>query len=182
MRFATWGVVVVCACARERVTAEPHAVVAVAPASVSASAVASAPAARDAGAPPRMTWRVMNRRYVEDDAGVPREVWIEVRLEVAGKNFGPWRFDAPACTLGRSEDKHSVAQLTCYDAGGGEYIDVREKKPGQYVLVKYAQGEGYVDEPSKPTGVTTIGTFETSDPIDDVIVSADGGAYKGYGP
>ena len=146
--------------------------------SASAIAIASAPAAREAGPPPpHLIWRVMRQHYVEE-AGVPREMWIDVQLEVAGKVLGPWRFDAPSCWLGGlSKNAHSVAQLTCYYAGGGEYIDVREKKPGHYVVIKYAQDEGYADEPSKPEGMTTVGTFDTMDAIDVAIVSADGGVY-----
>lgn len=169
---------VIAAChRRESAIADPHDGAGI------VSVIASAPVVpHDAGPTPHMIWRVLGRHYFEDEAGVPRDIWIEVQLEVAGKVFGPWKFVAPACTLGASEDKRSVAQLSCYYAGGGDYIDVRRKKPGQYAVVRYAQDEGYADEPSKPENVTTIGTFETNDALDDAIVTADGGAYSPWTP
>ena len=177
-------VVLVGACHR---ASTDHATVDVRPTQSEAAVAASAsvaPLVRDAGPPPDIVWRVLGHKYVENDASYPIEMWVDVRLEVAGKTFGPWRFGAPACTIGAVFDKNGIAQLTCYYAGGGEYVEILEKKAGEYTIIRFAQGEGYADEPTpKKEGLKTIASITTKSPlVSDAIVTADGGVYTAYGP
>jgi len=146
------------------------------------ASASAAPSARDAGPPPQIVWRVLDHRDVQDDAGHPLEMWIRVQLEVAGKTFGPWTFGSSTCALEPPESKRIVSFLSCYSAGRGDYVEIREKKPGEYAVVTYARDEGWRDEPAPKENVKTVGTIQASSLARDAIVSADGGTYSAFTP
>jgi len=155
----------------------------VSPEAMAAAPASAAPIVVVAGPPPDIVWRVLGHKYVENDASYPIEMWVKVQLEVAGRTFGPWKFAAPACTIGAAFDKNGIAQLTCYYAGGGDYVEVLEKKNGEYAVIRFAQDEGNADEPAPKRNVTTIATLKPATPLrTDAILTADGGAYTPYAP
>ena len=179
--------VVVVACHRaptDHATVDPHPVQLEAASSVGAAPAASAaPVVHDAGPPPDIVWRVLDHKYVENDSGYPTQMYVEIQVEAAGQTLGPWKFAAPACMRGTPTLKNGVAMLSCYWGGAGDYVEVVEKKDG-YAVMRYAQGEGYADEPApRHEGLTTIGTIKTKDHLgSDAMLTPDGGAYTPYGP
>ncbi len=163
----------------DRATGDPpHVLLEAASATNVAASASTASRVRDAGPPAQIVWRVLDHKYVEDDAGRPLEMWVNVQLEVAGKLFGPWRFGAPSCALERQAGKHTVSKLSCYYAGGGDYVEIRGEKPGEYVVVTYAQDEGWADEPAPKTNTKIVARIQTSSLVYDAIVAADGGSYS----
>ena len=129
-----------------------------------------------------LVWRVLDHVFVEE-AGVPLTMRVVIQLEVGHAVLGPFELQEPGCTLGASSnDATVIAGLTCYYAGGGDYIEVRETSPGQYAVTTYAQSESFADEPEPAkVGQRSLGKFYAArPPLDQHIVSADGGAYEAY--
>ncbi len=131
--------------------------------------------------PTKLVWRVLDHAFVEKD-GVPTVMRIVLRLEVGNATVGPFELGEPGCTLGGyGDDPSVVAGLTCYYAGGGDYVEVHETSPGSYVVTTYAQAESYPDEPSQKEAKRKLGTFIAArPPLEQVIVALDGGAYSAY--
>ena len=136
----------------------------------------------DAAPPPEIVWRVLGHKNVRDAVGRPRDVWVNVQLEVAGRVFGPWHFGTDACFIGAPPDKSVVSTLACVTGGGGDHVEVREKKPGEYVVVKYSEEEGSENEPASKSDVKTVGMIHAASLSRAAIVSADGGAYSAFDP
>jgi hypothetical protein len=154
-----------------------------------ASASASAPPVAGSLLPPppatKLVWRVMQHTFVEDDAGgAPIEMKVVLELEAQGVVVaGPFELSEPGCTLGGiSTDPAVASALSCYYAGGGDYVEVREKSPGAYVVVRYYRGEGYSDEPDPPkSDESVLGSFRAArPPLESEIVARDGGVYEAY--
>ncbi len=132
-----------------------------------------------------IVWRILDHAFVEDDAGgAPHEMWVKLQVEIAGQVVGPFTLEEPGCTLGsQSPDPRVVSSLSCYWAGVGDYVEIHEKTPGEYVVTTYRQTEPYPDEPLPPkTNMRTRGTFHTTPPmpLGEALVAADGGAYSAY--
>jgi hypothetical protein len=134
--------------------------------------------------PGAIRWRVLDHAFVEDDAGhAPHEMWVKIQLEVEGHVVGPFTLDEPGCTLGsESTDPNVVSALSCYYAGGGDYVEI-QAKGGEYVVLTYYQGEGSeVDDPAPPkTNMKTLGTFHVAHALSAdaaALVAQDGGKYS----
>lgn len=132
-----------------------------------------------------LVWRVLSHELDLNDAGAPMSMRVVVQLEVGDQVVGPFELTEPGCTLGSDgDDRTVVSGLTCYYAGEGDYVEVHEASPGNYVVTTYGQSESYPDEPSPPKVDTReLGRFIAArPPLSDAIVAADGGTYNAYGP
>ena len=147
---------------------------------VPSSVLAPGPPPSPIDAAPRaaVVFRVLDHAFIEDDAGgAPKAMWIKLQVEVDGEIVGPFRIDEPSCTLASPPaDSHVLSRLSCYYAGGGDYVEVRQKRPREYLVIQYYQGESYIDEPARPAPPKTLGTIHTTRtlPRSDALVAADG--------